>query len=317
MKEGTVLRIERISPNDGVGLRTVVFLKGCPLRCAWCSTPESHSPKPEWFYKKIKCRHCADCIRACPQKALSPSADRTAVVRDTTKCIHCFRCADVCLTHAIGIYGSTMSVDDIMKDIRKDSLFYFHSGGGVTLSGGDVLMQADFAKELLKACREECINTAAELDMFGFYENVRKLMPYLDSYFVDLKQMDSVMHKKWTGVDNTTILSNIKRASEEFPHIPLHARVPLIPGVNDGEENLLQTAEFCTQLPSCVSLEFLPFHRLGASAYEYLGREYVFEEASALSREEALERISVLPIDDLPFEVKISGIAVTPESNDV
>ena len=200
-----------------------------------------------------------------------------------------------------------------MKDIRKDSLFYFHSGGGVTLSGGDVLMQADFAKELLKACREECINTAAELDMFGLYDNIQKLMPYLDSYFVDLKHMDKRLHQKWTGVENTTILTNVRRVSQEFPHIPLYARVPLIPNVNDSKENILQTAEFCTQLPSCVSLEFLPFHRLGASAYEYLGREYVFEEVSALSREEALERISVLPIGDLPFEVKISGIAVKPQ----
>lgn len=307
MKKGTVLRIERISPNDGMGLRTVVFLKGCPLRCAWCSTPESHSKNPEWFYKQAKCRHCAKCIQTCPQHALAPSADRTAVVRDKTKCVNCFQCASVCLTHAIGIYGQDMRVDEVMKEIRKDSLFYFHSGGGVTLSGGDVLMQADFAQELLKACRDECINTSAELDMYGAYANVQKLLPYLNSYFVDIKHMDGAMHKQWTGVDNATILSNIQTASAEFPQVPLYARVPLIPGVNDQKANILATAAFCSRLPSCQSLEFLPFHRLGAAAYQYTDRPYAFAEQQAMTAEEAAQKIACLRGKALPYPVKVAG----------
>ncbi|MGL6201797.1 MAG: glycyl-radical enzyme activating protein [Lachnospiraceae bacterium] len=185
MNQGTVLRIERISPSDGQGLRTVVYFKGCPLRCAWCSTPESQSSQPEWFYKQAKCQQCAACIMACPQSALSFS--ESAVIRDKSKCINCFKCASACLSHAIGIYGKTMTVDQVMREIRKDTLFYFYSEGGVTLSGGDVLVQADFAREILKACQEDCISTTAELDMYGSYKNVKKVLEYLDSYFVDIK----------------------------------------------------------------------------------------------------------------------------------
>ena len=145
-----------------------------------------------------------------------------------------------------------------MREIRKESLFYFHSGGGVTLSGGDILLQADFAAALLKECKQDCIHTMAELDLFGAYDRVAKLAPLLDACFVDVKHMDSAQHKRWTGVDNETILQNLLRLSSEFPQLPLHIRVPLIPGVNDSEENILATAEFCRRLTSCQTLEFLP-----------------------------------------------------------
>lgn len=190
MKQGTVLRIEKISPNDGQGLRTVVFLKGCPLRCAWCSTPESQSIRPELFYKQSKCLHCARCIRACPQGALSVSDDRRAVVRDRSRCTGCFHCAEVCPVHATGIYGQQMTVEQVMEEVRKESLFYFFSDGGVTLSGGDVLVQADFACEILRACKEDSLHTMAEPDMFGPYEPARRVIALLDGYYTDIKLMD-------------------------------------------------------------------------------------------------------------------------------
>lgn len=307
MSQGTILRIERISPNDGMGLRTVIFFKGCPLRCAWCSTPESQNMQPEWFYKQAKCRHCTSCIQECPTGALLPSADHKSLVRNKNICINCFRCAEICSSQAIGVYGKTMCVEQIMDEIRKDRLFYFHSGGGVTLSGGDILLQADFALELLQACREECLNTAAELDMFGDYQAIKKLIPYLNSYFVDIKIMDSQQHEQWTGVSNETILRNICQASQDFPHTPMYVRVPLIPSVNDSEKNILSTAQFCRDLPSCQSLEFLPFHRLGAASYQYTDRTYAFAKQEAMTTGAALERVGFLKEYQFPFSVKIAG----------
>lgn len=305
MNQGTVLRIEKISPNDGSGLRTVVFLKGCPLRCQWCSTPESQSVKPELYYKQAKCIHCGRCITKCPQHALSVSEDRRAVVRDRNRCIQCFRCAGVCLTEATGVYGKSMTVQEVMEEIRKETLFYFFSGGGVTLSGGDVLLQAEFAAEILRNCREECIDTTAELDMFGSYDNVRMVFEYLDSVHVDVKVMDSEIHKNWTGVGNETILENIRRASEEFPDKPMCVRVPLIPEISDTEENIRCTVEFCRKLPSCRELEFLPYHRLGSATYEYLGRPYGLQELEPMSAEAAEKKLCMIDRTSLPFAVKV------------
>lgn len=307
MEKGTVLRIEKISPNDGQGLRTVVFLKGCPLRCAWCSTPESQSAKPELFYKKIKCYHCARCIQTCPVGALSVAADRKTVVRDREKCVGCFACAAICPSHAMGVYGKTMTTEQVMQEIRKESLFYFFSGGGVTLSGGDVLLQTDFACEILCACREEGIHTMAELDMFGPYENAQKVIALLDGYYADVKLMDPQDHRRWTGKDNRTILDNLRRAAAAFPRTPLHVRVPLIPGVNDTRANLLATAEFCRTLPSCAMLEILPFHRLGSATYEYLSRTYAMQDEPRMEHDDARERVRFLSEMDFPFPIRVAG----------
>ena len=314
MRKGIVLRIERISPDDGNGLRTVIYLKGCPLRCAWCSTPESHKMAPEWYYMQSKCRHCGICLKTCPQGALRPSEDLTAVVRDSEKCVNCFKCASVCLTHAIDIFGKEMTVDQIMKEVNKDRLYYFYSDGGVTLSGGDVLMQADFAAEILKECREVMIDTAAEMDLYGPYDNVTKLLPYLNRYFVDLKVMDPEMHRKWTGVSNETVLSNIKRAGEEYPDTPLTVRMPIIPGVNDSEENLTALAEFCGTVKNCRTLEFLPYHRLGSAKYRYIGKKYLFEDVAPMTEEEAAEKIACIAGNAWPFSVILSGRELTEAS---
>ena len=307
MDQGTILRIEKTSPNDGQGLRTVVFFKGCPLHCAWCSTPESQSMHPEWFYKQAKCLHCGRCIKVCPQGALTPSSDLTAVVRDKTKCVNCFHCASLCPTHAIGIYGKTMTTEEVMTEIRKDTLFYFFSNGGVTLSGGDVLCQADFARQILIACKEDCINTTAELDMYGAYEPVYKVLEFLNSYHVDIKAMEQTLHKQWTGVDNTSILENIRRSCVDFPQKPLYVRVPLIPAINDSEENITQTVEFCKTLPNCKSLEFLPYHCLGVSTYGYTGRTYPLEDRVSMTYETAYGIIRHIDVTSLPFTVLIAG----------
>ncbi len=304
---GKILRIEKISLNDGPGMRTVVFFKGCPLRCAWCSTPESQKCEEEVYYQPQKCVRCGKCVAACSRGALSVNADTGLIDRDYSKCVHCFDCVRACLPKAQGKYGQDMTVKQVMKYIHRDEVFFFHSGGGVTLSGGDILMQAEFAQGILKECWDSGIHTMAELDMFGAYENVALLLPYLNAFYVDIKLMDPEKHKQWTGQSNETILSNVRRAAQECRKDAIHIRVPLIRDVNDSEENILQTAEFCCELPNCAELEFLPYHRLGQATYSYLGRSYPFEEQSPMSVDEAKEKLRCLVGREFPFPIRISG----------
>lgn len=304
-----ILRIEKVSLQDGPGLRTVIFFKGCPLRCAWCSTPESQSAYQERYYQRDKCTLCTQCVTACPQRALALSSSGE-IVCDNTVCTNCLQCAGICPTQATKIYGTFMTVKQVMRFIHRDELFYFHSGGGVTLSGGDVLCYPDFARELLSACKQSAINTTAELDMYGEYNRVSTIFPYLDSAFVDIKLMDSNLHKRWTNQGNETILNNTQKAAHEFPHIPIHIRVPLIQGVNDSQENLLKTSNFCAELPSCKSLEFLPYHRLGLHTYDYLGRDYPLRALPPMEYEQAMQKVDFLTKSKWPFRLKISGYEV-------
>lgn len=306
-----ILRIEKISPNDGYGLRTVVFFKGCPLRCRWCSTPESQKKASELYYRYVKCAFCGKCMEACPQKLLKKGENRILVDYQNEKCAGCFLCAKVCPAGALSVFGAEMTVGQVMKQILKDEVFYYHSGGGVTLSGGDVLLQAEFAAALLEECRDNGIHTMAELDMYGDFSKVELLLPHLNALYIDIKHMDAQQHKYWTGIDNTIILDNIKRTAMYFAarnkRDAIHIRIPLIWGVNDSAENILTTAKFCEEIGACAELEFLPYHRLGESTYEYLGRDYEFVKTPKMSFEDAYLRVKVLEGESLSFPVKISG----------
>lgn len=306
-----ILRIEKISPNDGRGLRTVVFFKGCPLRCRWCSTPESQKRTFELYYRQVKCLHCGTCVKTCPRGLLEMGEKGILTGYRNETCADCFLCAQACPAGALGVYGAEMTVAQVMKQILKDEVFYFHSGGGVTLSGGDVLLQAEFAADLLQECRDNGIHTMAELDMYGDFSNIRRLLPCLNGLYVDIKHMDPEQHKYWTGVDNREILENIRKTADYFRahnrKTEIHFRIPLIWGVNDSEENILATAEFCRETGACEELEFLPYHRLGESTYEYLGRTYEFAGKPKMTFEDAFQRVKVLQGKELPFPVKISG----------
>lgn len=309
--KANILRIEKISPTDGEGLRTVVFFKGCPLRCAWCSTPESQRAEPELYYQRNRCVSCGRCAAACPEGALSLGEDGR-VRRDRERCKDCFHCADVCPTRSLQIYGKEMTVKQVLREILKDEVFYFHSGGGVTLSGGDVLCYPDFAEELLRECKEAAINTSAELDMYGPYGRIERLLPWLDTFFADLKLMDPGRHKKWTGVSNEPILENLIRASRQCRKNAIHIRVPLIWDINDDRENILAAARFCSTLENCAELEFLPYHRLGQHSYEYLGRDYALEKLPAMNYEDAFSRVSFLRGESWHFPIRISGRLIAP-----
>lgn len=307
MKKAVILRIEHTSISDGAGMRTVVFFKGCPLRCAWCSTPESHNAFREVRYKKERCTGCRRCLAACVHGALSADPGTGAMVRDPKKCVNCLACAAACLYGAMRVYGREMTVREVMREIEKDAVFYFHSGGGVTLSGGDVLLWTDFAEELLLECGASGIDTAAELDLFGPWENAARIIPLLSHFFADLKLMDADKHRAWTGQDNGTILENLKRADEICAPGAIRVRVPLIRGVNDDAENLQKTADFCAGLKNMTALEFLPYHRLGIHAYEQLFRPYALQDEPRMDREEARDRVAFLAGQDLPFALLLDG----------
>lgn len=238
-EQGVVLRIERCSIYDGHGIRTVVFLKGCPLSCWWCSTPESQSFEIE-------------------------------------------RTED-------NIYGQLMTVEEVMKEIRKDSAFYFHSGGGMTLSGGEILSQPDFAREILKASRNECISTAIETTFFSPWETVHSILPYVNTAFVDFKLIDEEEHKKYCGGGNQLIHQNLLRTNETKAPFGLIIRTPIIPGINDSEKELAGIGEFCSQLKHLIHVQLLPYHRLGTDTYRKLGRSYKLNHINSPSGEHMLK----------------------------
>ncbi len=291
---GSVLRIERSSIHDGQGLRTVIFLKGCPLNCAWCSTPESKNNSPEKGYAAEQCRGCGRCVDSCPCGAIYFETGSRQVRTDPAKCSICFHCVKICPAGAIKKYGSTLTVPEVMRQVTTDEVFYFHSGGGVTLSGGEPLNQAAFSAEVLKECKALGINTAMESCFYSDYKNIEMILPWLDTLYVDLKHLDSVVHEEWIGSDNRLILDNIIKADRGPGPLAIVVRVPLVPGFNDSDQNLLSTLRFCMKLNRLKEIEILPYHRLGSETYVHLGLDYSCRDLKPPTAELLLERVSFM-----------------------
>ena len=285
---GSVLRIEKTSIHDGDGLRTVVFLKGCPLRCLWCSTPESQSAVPERGLDTAKCTGCGKCAAVCGHGALAVSAGR--VIFDKNKCTGCLECASVCPSSAIKSYGSHMSVKEVVREISKDEVFFFHSGGGVTISGGEPLEQSDFVHAILIECRDRGISCAIETSFFAGWDKIEPLLPYVRLLHTDLKHAKPAEHKRLTGVDNGLILDNIRRADESPYEFDLVVRTPLIPTINDSDEALTLEANFVKGLKKLRFVEFLAYHRMGTETYRHLGIDYPLKEIKTPSLEFMRER---------------------------
>jgi pyruvate formate lyase activating enzyme len=268
---GSVLRIERSSIHDGEGMRTVLFLKGCSLRCTWCSTPESQKFEPEKGYLSELCTGCGRCIEACPSGALVTGDDKNYVILEWEKCLSCFCCVDTCYQGAQKKYGHTLSVEEVIQEVARDEVFYFYSGGGLTISGGEPFNQASFTAEILKACKKMGINTAVESSLNAPYDDLKKSLPWLDLLYADIKQMNSDIHRQWIGEGNSHILRNLKKIDRSAHPLKITIRIPLIPGFNDDDQNLLATAKFCSHLDKFKEIEILPYHRLGIDTYKHLG----------------------------------------------
>ncbi len=279
-QQGIVFNIQRFTIHDGPGMRTELFLKGCPLRCEWCSNPESWVLHIQPGIYKTKCisrKKCGMCEEACPEaEALQFVRGKLAAV-DREKCTNCMACFDACPSDAIKQWGKRMSVEDCMKEIRRDMAYYESSGGGVTVSGGEPLLQSDFVAELFAACRAEGIQTCLESTFHAEWSQIEKVLPHTDILISDIKHMDSEIHTRYTGVGNTKILENLKRLSQVGK--PLILRIPVIPQVNDDMENMESAADFIlNEMGGRVrTLQLLSFMRLGEEKYGSLGLPYKME----------------------------------------
>jgi pyruvate formate lyase activating enzyme len=274
---GIVFDIKKFSIHDGPGIRTTVFLKGCPLRCWWCHNPESQRLQPEIMLRGQRCIECAACLEACAQGAISINGD--GVVTDRALCIQCGICTESCYAEAREVVGRRMTVTQVMAEIEKDLSFYDESGGGVTFSGGDPLLQRDFLLALLIACREKEIHTAVDTSGAFSWRTLDMIRPYVDLFLYDVKTMDDERHKHVTGVSNQLILHNLQALSALGHKIVL--RLVVVPGVNDEEENIRRTAAFATTLPHLESVSLLPYHDTAVHKYANLDRVYPLPAVAA------------------------------------
>ncbi|MFE8118793.1 glycyl-radical enzyme activating protein [Brenneria goodwinii] len=276
---GWVFNTQRYSLHDGAGIRTVVFLKGCPLRCAWCSNPESQHGKPEIAVDARKClgnTACGLCQPQCPAAALG-YAPSGAIDIDRGRCRHCLQCVTHCPTRALHHFGERMTVRQVLDIVESDAIFYRRSGGGLTLSGGEPLMQGVFALALLQEAKKRNIGTLLETCGDGNWPVLREIAGYSDAIYFDVKSLDDELHRHFTLRGNRRILNNLLRLRRAFPDLPIHVRTPLIPGFNATKDAINSIVDFVLALPR-VSYEILPYHRLGSDKYRLLGREYFPDE---------------------------------------
>jgi pyruvate formate lyase activating enzyme len=278
---GIVFNIQRFSIHDGPGIRTTVFLKGCPLRCFWCHNPEGIKPKVEVAFYSSRCITCSECVQICSQGA--HSIKDGVHLYDRLLCQVCGKCVEGCAAQALEMTGKEMTVAQVMAEVRADSAFYANSGGGMTISGGEPLLQHEFTAALLACCKQEGIHTAVETSAFFKWDDLESLLNVTDLVMMDIKHMDDAKHRAATGVSNQRILANARRLAETNKPIIFHT--PVIPGVNDSPEEIGAIASFVRSLIDVrqsiadaraepISLVLLPFHRLAGDKYRSLDLEY-------------------------------------------
>lgn len=299
MVKGIVTSIQRFSLTDGDGIRTTVFFKGCNMNCGWCHNPETIKSGRELMFYESKCIGCGKCFAACPAQAQTTVNGRHRI--DRSKCIGCGKCAEVCYAEALVMCGTEMSVEDIMKEVRQDKAYYKNSKGGVTLSGGEVLCQKEFAMAIADACHEEGISVAVETNLCFAYDYAKDLLGKVDLIMCDLKIFDDEAHKAHTGVSNAVIVKNIKKIDELG--IPVIVRTPLIPGATDSKDNIEKIATYIKDMKNLFRYELLNFNPLGEGKYKGLDKENKFEYARPFG-EDKLGEIRRL-LDEIGVAYKI------------
>ena len=277
---GMVTEIERFALNDGPGIRTTVFLKGCDMRCAWCHNPETIRPGRDLHYYARNCIGCFQCVYACPSKAHKKIDGEHRFFPNL--CVRCGKCAKICYAGAMVMSGEEMTVEQIMAQVVQDKPYYRDSKGGVTISGGEVLCQQDFALALTEACHAQGIEVGLETNLNTAMDKARALLQQVDLIMCDVKIFDDAQHRQWTGVGNQTILENIRLL--DSLHVPYIVRTPVVPGVSDSDENIAAIAAYLKDCKNLMYYELLNFNPLGAPKYESLSRENPFQDAKPLPK---------------------------------
>jgi pyruvate formate lyase activating enzyme len=280
-KTRLVLSISRMTVHNGPGLRTLVLFKGCPLRCVWCSTPESQSTQPELGVFSNKCIHCNSCLDVCPKGAIRLNEKECSV--DRASCDGCGRCVSVCNAEALRLLGREMTVGELVAEARKDAVAFKHSHGGVTLSGGEPLLQPEFTIALVRALAAEGIGVGVDTCGYVPRETLKGVLPYVDYFLWDVKMVNERRHTELTGVSSRRILNNLRFVSEQGT--PIYIRVPLVPGYTDREEDLKAVCRLAQRLASVVEVDLLPMHHLGQARYLSLGRDYPIENVPFIPEE--------------------------------
>ena len=290
--KGIVFNIQRYSIHDGPGIRTTVFLKGCPLQCFWCQNPESQKRKPEVFLNKSKCTLCGECVAVCPTGASALSERSSTIDRD--KCTGCGKCVEACPNEARSLVGRDMTIDEVMKEVIRDRRFYENSGGGVTLSGGEPIAQPKFACAILQACKGAGLHTVLDTCGYVSWPTMEKLLKYTDLVLYDIKCMGRKKHYEATGKANEIILENAKRIAK---YKAMRVRVPVIPGFNDSADEISAIAHFVKAELNSVDIDLLPYNKMGEIKYERLDRTCVHLEEKDEGDVENLKAIVKLELD--------------------
>lgn len=262
-----IFNIQKCSIHDGYGLRTLVFFKGCLLKCKWCANPESQSYKTEIMEFPMRCVGCGLCREVCAKKAIEIDGSINRGI-----CNNCNKCTDICYAESKSIVGKEYTIEELYREIEKDKPFYEIYGGGVTFSGGEPFTQGKYLKDILKMCKEKSIHTTIESCGYAEYEGFKEALEYIDDIFIDIKHIDEKKHIEITGKSNKLIFENIKKITKH--NIPITIRTPIVPGYTDEIENIKGIAEFICKLEMIKEYELLPYHNLGESKYKALGRKY-------------------------------------------
>lgn len=294
VENGQVLitNIQRYCIHDGPGVRTNVFFKGCPLSCPWCSNPECIKPNQQIGYVQTTCRGCGYCVKECPVGALSFREGELGVQIDRNLCTECGKCAETCYRGAMKVYGKPMTVDEVFEQVSRDHQFYDKSGGGITVSGGEPLLHVEFVTELFQRAHSVGIRTAFESCLCVAPKSVKTVLAYTDECMFDLKIFDAKRHKEVCGVSNENILINARQIAESG--IPAQPRMPLIPGVNDTDENIIGISKFLTSI-NLPKIELMPYHKYGSAKYRSLDMDYPMGDLASPDKE-TIRRVQELYI---------------------
>lgn len=307
MSAAPVTNIQKFSVHDGPGIRSTVFLKGCTMSCIWCANPENISPFKQISYQKTKCIHCGRCAANCPVGAIIIDGKDATVLFDRTKCTHCGKCAAVCCTEACTIKGQEYSADELIAVLMEDEQFYRQSGGGVTFSGGEPLLYSDYINEIFRALKNHDINTAVETCGAVPWDNIEKILPVTDLFLYDVKMVAPDKHEQYCGHSNKEILRNLDALCRAPGHTKIVIRIPLIPGINDSDDELTKIGMLLHKYESRISgVHCLPYHNFGISKYDALGMKCETEDINVPDMEYVEERVKIIQ-GNLDVKIRIGG----------